>query len=123
MFDYAWRVSDSLAQPGNAEIRAKGRLLRGPSARFSVDPRILDSYVGRYQIEQGPLIEVFKDGTQLKVRQQGESDADDLVPTSDTDCVLPRVSVWVSFVRDASGKVTGFIGYSGGSDFAGQKLD
>jgi len=123
MFDHNWRFSESLAVSGDAEIRAKGQKLRAPSAKFAVSPKVSDSYVGRYQIQQGPLLEVFKDGAALKVRQQGTADADLLMPTSDMDWVLPKEGVWVTFVKDPTGKVTGFTGYQGGNQFAGTKLD
>ena len=122
MFDHNWRFSDSLAQIGDAETRAKGRQLHRPKANLTVSPKVLDLFVGRYQIEQGPLIEVFREGKRLMMRQQG-SDAGELVPESETDYSLPKFNVqMVSFVRDASGKVTGLTGYGGG-DFEGKKLD
>jgi len=122
MFDYNWRFSESLAQFGDTQVRSSGRLLRRPKAGFSVDQKVLDSYVGRYQIEHGPLLEVFKDGKRLMVRQQGQPDSDELLPASETDFDVPKYTVHISFVRDASGKVTGFIGYQNG-DFEGKKLD
>ena len=122
MFDYNWRYSDALAQPGDTEIRAKGRQLHRPKANLSVDPKLLESYAGRYQIEQGPLLELFRDGKRLMVRQPGQADADELLPESETDYDIPKYGVWVSFVRDASGKVTGFTGYQEGS-FEAKKLD
>jgi enterochelin esterase-like enzyme len=122
MFDYNWRYSDSLAQPGNAEIRAKGRQMHRPKPDLSIDPKVLESYVGRYQIGQGPLIEVFQDGKRLMVKQPGQSEGDELLPESETDFDIAKYGVWISFVRDATGKVTGFTGYQG-ADFEGKKLD
>jgi hypothetical protein len=122
MFDHDWRFSDSLAQPGDAEIRAKGRLRHRPNAKLVIDPKLVESYLGRYQIAQGPLVEVTKDGERLLAKQQGESDAMELVPETETSFCIPRYNLWISFTRDASGKVTGLIGYQNG-DFEGRKLD
>ena len=122
MFDHNWRYSDSLAQSGDAEIRAKGRLRHRPKPKLVVDPKLLESYVGRYQIAQGPLIEVIKDGKRLMVKQQGQNDAMELVPETETSFCIPRHDLWISFTRDASGKVTGLVGYQNG-DFEGKKLD
>jgi hypothetical protein len=44
------------------------------------------------------------------------------VPETDADYIVPSIGVRVSFVRDASGKVTGFTGYQNG-DFEGKKLN
>ena len=122
MFDSNWRFSDALAYPGDSEIRSKGRLRHRPSASLAVDPTLQRSYVGRYQIEKGPLLEVFLDGKRLMVRQQGQSDADELLPESATEFSVPKYSVWISFVRDASGKVTELVGYQGG-DFTAKRVD
>ncbi|MGO9231459.1 MAG: prolyl oligopeptidase family serine peptidase [Bryobacteraceae bacterium] len=122
MFDYNWRFRDALAQPGDAEIRAKGRQLHRPKANLSVDPKVLESYVGRYQIEQGPVIEVFVDGKRLMAKQQGQSEGDELMPESETDYDITKHGIWISFLRDASGVVTGFTGYQDGS-FEAKKLN
>ncbi|MGO9864809.1 MAG: prolyl oligopeptidase family serine peptidase [Terriglobales bacterium] len=121
MFDYNWRYSDSLAQTGDADIRAQGRQRHRPNPNLAVDPKVLDTYVGRYQIADGPLVEVFRDGKRLMAKQQGESDME-LVPETETSYYIVKHNVWLSFVRDAAGKITGLTGYSNG-DFEGKKLD
>jgi len=121
MFDGNWRFNDSLAQRGDAGIRSKARLRLRPNENLAVSPRVLDSYVGRYQIIQGPVVEVVRDGRRLKARVQG-SDEDTLVPETETNFTVPRSGAWISFVRDRSGKVTGFQAYQDG-DFEGKKLD
>jgi hypothetical protein len=122
MFDYNWRFSESLTQFGDSQIRSSGRLLHRPKAGFAVDQKVLDSYVGHYQIEHGPSLELFKDGKRLMAKQAGQNDSDELLPESDTDFNVPKYNVRISFVRDSSGKVTGFTGYQNG-DFEARKLD
>jgi hypothetical protein len=122
MFDYNWRFSDSLARPGDAGIRAKGRQIHRPKTNLAVDPKVSVSYVGRYQIEKGPLLELFQDGKRLMMKMQGQSEADELLPESDTEYDIPKFGVWLSFLRDASGKVTGFTGYQEGN-FEARRLD
>ncbi len=123
LFDYNWRYSDALAQPGDPQIRADGRLRHAPNPRLVLPPRVLDAYVGRYQITRGPLLQVVRDGTRLRVRQPGSEGAgDELLPENETTFQIPGAGLWLRFVRDASGKVTGLEGYQGG-DFEGQKLE
>jgi hypothetical protein len=122
MFDYNWRFSDSLARPGDARVRAKGRQVHRPKANLAVDPKVSASYVGRYQIEKGPLIELFQDGKRLMMKLQGQGEADELLPESETEFDVPKYGVWMSFLRDASGKVTGFTGYQE-DNFEAQKLN
>jgi dienelactone hydrolase len=119
-FDYNWRFSDALNQAGDAEVRSKGRQLHRPRKDFSVDPNVFAAYVGRYQIGQGPILEILQDGTRFIVKDG--PDVNTLLPQSDTDYYVPRYNALISFVRDASGKVTGFTGYSG-EYFEAKKLE
>jgi hypothetical protein len=121
MFDYNWRYSDASAQPGDAGIRAKGRQFHRPKGGFAVPPKVLESYVGRYEIEHGPALVVFVDGKRLIARIEGQ-DAVELLPESETDYNITKYGGWISFVRDAAGKVTGFTGYQGG-DFEARKVN
>ena len=75
---------------------------------------------GRYQIQGGPLLEVYAEGAGLKVRV-GEN-VSDLLPESETRCYVTMVNARLFFERDAAGKVTGFTGYGGG-DFEGKRVD
>jgi hypothetical protein len=122
MFDYNWRYSDALAEIGDAQVRANGRRIHRPNPNLALDPKVLDSYVGLYQIVQGPTIEVSRDGKRLMLKVQGQTDTAELVPESDTDYIIPTIGARVSFVRDASGKVTGFTGYQN-EDFEAKKLN
>jgi dipeptidyl aminopeptidase/acylaminoacyl peptidase len=122
MFDYNWRFSDSLSRRGDAEIRTKGRQMHRPKANLAVDPKVSESYVGRYQIEKGPLVEFFQDGKRLVMKLPGQSESDELLPESETEYDIPKYGVWLSFLRDASGKVTGFTGYQEGN-FEARKLN
>lgn len=122
MFDHNWRYSDALAEIGDAQVRTNGRRVHRPNPNLAVDPKVLDSYVGLYQIVQGPTIEVSRDGKRLMLKVQGQTDTAELVPESDTDYIIPTIGARVSFVRDASSKVTGFTGYQN-EDFEGKKLN
>ena len=122
MFDYNWRYNDSLAEVGDLQVRANGRQVHRPKPDLVVDPKVLDSCVGRYQIVQGPVIDVIRDGKKLMVRAQGQTDTAELVPESDTDYIIPAIGARISFIRDASGKVTGFTGYQN-EDFEGKRLN
>ena len=63
-FDYNWRYASALSHPGNADIRANGRKLGRPDKNLKIDPKILDSYVGRYQIDDGPHHRDVQEGRQ-----------------------------------------------------------
>lgn len=121
MFDYNWRFNDTLAQRADTAVRARGRMRHRPNEKLTLSPRVLDSYAGHYQITQGPLLEIIRDGKLLRAKTPGV-DGDVLVPESETSFSLPKFNVWISFVRDPAGKVTGLTGYQDG-DFEGKKLE
>jgi hypothetical protein len=82
---------------------------------------VLDSYAGRYQITQGPVVNIVRDCGKLKAILQGP-DGDPLIPETETNFSIPKYGVWISFVKDSTGKVTGLLGYQDG-DFEGKKLE
>jgi dienelactone hydrolase len=119
-FDYNWRISNGLSYAGDSGVRAQGRTLHRPDKNLRIDPKIMESYVGHYQIEMGPAFEVYQEAGKLMLRVNGAPS--ELEPESETTFFVTLVNVRLFFARDASGKITGFTGYGEG-DFAGRKLD
>jgi hypothetical protein len=73
----------------------------------------VETYLGRYQIEQGPVLEVAMAGKRLVARQGGNTM--ELVPETETSFYVPAVDLWFSVVRDDAGKVSGLTGYQNGA--------
>jgi|CZKI01.1.fsa_nt_gi dienelactone hydrolase len=121
MFDYNWRYDRSLATEGDAQIRAKGRQLLRPKANLTVDPKVLDAYVGRYQIEKGSAVSIVREGKRLLAKGDGLSV--EMLPLSETDFRIEEYSVQLTLVRDGTGKIVGFSGYQNGEDFMVTKVD
>lgn len=121
MFDCNWRFNDTLVVRGDSAVRARGRLRHRPDETMILKTGLLDSYAGRYQITQGPVVNIVRDGGKLKAILQGP-DGDPLIPETETNFSIPKYGVWISFVKDSTGKVTGLLGYQDG-DFEGKKLE
>jgi hypothetical protein len=122
-FDYNWRYSEALSVPGNAAIRAKGRQFGRPDRNLKIDATIIGSYVGRYQLDVGPILELSMKDAKLMATVNGSESG--LVPENATTFYAPSFDARFFFVKDAAGKVTGFTGYSPGriGDFEGKKLE
>jgi dienelactone hydrolase len=118
-FDYNWRFASALQIPGNAEVRAKSQQRKRPDPNLKIDPKVLASYVGRYQVVDGPIVEVILEGGKL-IALAGRPT--EMVPETESVFYAPAVNARVVFLRDASGKVTGFTG-SGDGDFEAKKLE
>jgi len=122
MFDYNWRFDGTLAQVGDSTLRAHARMRHRPSANLVLAEKLLDSYAGTYQIDKGPAIEIAREGTRLIGRIQGApGNGDQLLPETETSFYVARLKIWLSFSRNAAGKVTGLAGYQDG-DFEARKL-
>jgi hypothetical protein len=119
-FDYNWRYAGALSYPGDEGVRANGRKIGRPDRNLVIDSKILDTYVGRYQIENGPVISVSTKEGKLRVLADGADN--ELLPENQTTFYLPAFNARIFFVKDAAGKVTGFRGYRD-RDFEAVKLD
>lgn len=84
-----------------------------PLARFEtaehravkVDPAVLESYVGEYQVGTGFVIKISREGDRLFGQVGGEEKLE-LVAESEAGFFFKEVDVQITFVKDEGGKVT-----------------
>jgi CubicO group peptidase (beta-lactamase class C family) len=91
--------------PNNANGKARLAALTGEEKDVTVDPKILESYVGEYQLGPTFTITITTQDGKLMAQATGQEKFE-LFATSDTDFYLKVVPASVSFVKDAEGKVT-----------------
>lgn len=94
--------------PNNANAKAHLGILTGEQKDVKVDPKILDSYVGEYQLGPTFTITITSENGKLMAQATGQEKFE-LFPTSETDFYLKVVPASVTFVKDAAGKVTDLI--------------
>lgn len=87
----------------------------------SVDPAILDAYVGDYQIAPGVMLTVRRDGNRLVVQATGQP-ADIAIPESATRFYSRRVDGQLTFVADAQGAITHLVIHQNGRDTPAQRM-
>jgi hypothetical protein len=68
----------------------------GERKEVSVDPALLDLYVGKYQIAPGAIVEIFKEENRLMTQIAGQPKFQ-LFPTSNTEFFLKVVDAQVTF--------------------------
>ncbi len=105
MFDYNWRAANALQVPGEAAARAKSRQLKRPDPNLLMGEKELAAYVGRYQMSDGPVVEMKMEGGKL-IALVGRPI--ELIAENKDVFFAPSVSVRVFFSRDGAGKLTGF---------------
>jgi dienelactone hydrolase len=107
IFDRHWHRDDRWVFPGDVELRAKSPLRRSAPPGFKVAAGVLDSYVGRYELQPGVELSITRADTGLiiqipaGVRSSLTAESEDTFADDDTDGAG-------TFQRDAQGTVTGF---------------
>ena len=90
-----------------------GKPYRIPQPPAKVSTAILDQYVGEYQLQPNFTITIARQGDQLTGQATGQN-AFDLFAESETKFNAKVGGIAVTFVKDASGKVTELILHQGG---------
>jgi CubicO group peptidase (beta-lactamase class C family) len=97
--------------------------LNAPKARVErdVDPALLARYVGVYRFGPAYSVQVSLEYGHLWIRDTGDKVLE-LLAESDTEFFFKTMDVQLSFVLDASGKVTRLITHVNGEDSVGVKV-
>ena len=107
--------------PKNTNATVKLGKLTGEKKEIKVDAKILDSYVGEYQVAPTFIITITNENGKLMAQPTGQGKLE-LLPVSETDFYLKAVSATVSFVKDADGKVTELVLNQNGRKGTGKKI-
>ena len=105
--------------PNNTNAVAVLKTLeKGP---VTVDAKILDTYVGEYEVGPGVVMRVFREGDKLMTQATGQPKFEVFAESETT--FYPRAFVAkLTFVKDAEGKVTGIRIEQGGRVTNGRKI-
>jgi CubicO group peptidase (beta-lactamase class C family) len=98
----------------------RARRRRNERREIKVDSKILDDYVGTYELRPQPLV-ITKEGDRLMGEGPGQPKAE-LFAASETEFFLKAADASVTFVRDAQGKVTHLMLYLSGQTIHAEKL-
>jgi tetratricopeptide (TPR) repeat protein len=71
-----------------------------------VDAKVLDMYVGEYEIRLGFVMRVFREGEKFMTQATGQ-ERFEVFPESETTFSPRAFAAKLTFVKDADGKVTG----------------
>ncbi len=114
------RVIKALHRQGGALIDAARMEDR---AAVQLNPTVLDAYVGKYDYGQGKMIlTVTREGDRLFAQLTGQPRFE-IFPKSETEFFWKVVNAQVSFVKDATGKVTKGIHQQGGQTMEVPKIE
>ena len=72
----------------------------------TVDPRVYDSYTGRYELAPGRVLAIAREGTTLRVQPPGQQQPFEILPESETQFFARGADIQIYFVRDGAGRAT-----------------
>lgn len=84
-----------------------------PVIEIKVDPKVLDAYVGKYQLAPNFVLTISREGDQLMAQATGQPQLT-LFAESETTFFPKVVDLKITFVKDDTGKVTHLILHQGG---------
>lgn len=104
---------------------ALGKAYKSPQERktVSVDPQILEKYVGEYRLAPNKVLTITTRNKNLFGRISGMTNANlPLFPKSEAEFFFTNLDAEITFTKDAQGKITGLIIHSGAGDLPAQKI-
>jgi tetratricopeptide (TPR) repeat protein len=82
---------------------------------------ILASYIGRYELLPGFILQISKEGSQLKAQATGQEMLD-IFPKSNSVFYLKVVQAQITFNKGANGAIESLTLFQGGKEMVGKKL-
>ena len=122
-FNRRWEFEDAFCHAGDARLRAAGALLHAPGHGPSTDPKLLDSYAGKYQIAPNVVVSVERKENRLMAHGPGSNGLEELLAISDSEFFIMEGMVQVAFVKDAAGKTVSLKGSQSGQAFTAKKVE
>ena len=97
--------------------------LPGERKEITLDPKVLDRYVGAYQLAQGPAMLITREGNQL-ISKLGNQHRFRFFPESETMFFLKVVDAQIEFPKDETqGKASQLTLHQNGRDMTAKRLD
>jgi CubicO group peptidase (beta-lactamase class C family) len=88
----------------------------------TVDPKLFDGYVGKYQLAPSFIMTVTREGDHLFMQATGQPKIQ-IYPESDRDYFLKVVDAQITFVTDSNGRATELILHQGGMDQHAKRVE
>jgi hypothetical protein len=118
-------VKDSSGKAVKLILHQSGLDLDAPRTKditeAEVDPAVYDSLAGKYDYGNGAVLTVTRDGSHLFAQLTGQPRFE-IFPESENTYFWKVVDAQVTFVKDATGKVTKAIHHQNGRTFDAPKI-
>jgi beta-lactamase regulating signal transducer with metallopeptidase domain len=116
------RLSAEEGERAVAEFTQRLDAERAIHTEVAIDPKLLDGYVGAYQLTPRLVFTITRDGDKLFARLTGQQTFE-VHPYSDRDFFYTIVAAQLTFVIGADGKATAVILHQNGRDRTAERVD
>ncbi len=113
-----YKKSLELNPKNTSAINALKRMEQGP---VKVDAKVLDTYVGEYELSPGFVMRVFREGEKF-MTQATNQPIFEIFAESETTFYPRAFEAKLTFLKDAEGKVTGLTLNQGGRERTAKKI-
>ena len=115
--DYGFSSPNKISQDLAAIVFGEKYEIPRERVAIKIDPKILDAYVGQYELNPNFIITMIREGDRLMTQLTGQPKFE-LFPESEAKFFLKVVDAQVTFVKDDKGAVTHLILHQGGDQKA-----
>lgn len=119
---HAARTTSAAALQDNAAVDQKLAEQQKPHTIVAIDPRLLDGYVGRYQLAPKAIFTVTREGNQLFAELTGQPKFP-VYPYGPKEFFYTVVAAQLTFVTDAKGRATQVILHQNGRDAPAPRIE
>jgi hypothetical protein len=116
------RISSDAAEQDEADRLKRLTEERAPHTEIKIDLKLLDGYVGTYQLKPLLIFTVTRDGDRLIAKLTGQQ-AYELHPYTDHDFFYTIVAAQLSFVSGPDGKASAVVLHQNGRDQTAPRVD
>lgn len=89
---------------------------------IKVSNAVLETYIGKYELQPGFIIAVTREGNQLKTQATGQA-VFDIFPKSENEFYLKVVDAQLSFNKNDAGDIDSITLFQGGREIKGRRID
>ena len=115
--DNQGKVTDVILHQNGRDQTAKRSETGPPPAKerkeVAIDPKILDNYVGSYELAPNFILTVTREGDHLFTQATGQGKVE-VFPENDHEFFLKEIDAQITFQTDSAGKATGLVLHQGG---------
>jgi hypothetical protein len=87
-----------------------------------VSNAVLETYIGKYELQPGFILTVTRDGNQLKTQATGQP-VFDIFPKSENEFYLKVVDAQLAFNKNDAGDIASVTLFQGGREIKGRRIN